>query len=172
MDLDALDIAIDSGAGGATVWARLAGSAEALPARITRACEALGAAAEPLDADTDRHAWSDAAEFRWAVAHPGLGDPSASASATIVKVPAAPSRLLDVARVLSRLGACRVQCGGAVVLVATAHPVAEVHRVLADRGWRGMVVSGAGLGRLVGSAVSDAFAERVRRALDPDQRFQ
>ena len=142
MDLEALDLELDADGGGATVWARLAGAADALPARIARARDALGLAADALGDDDDRRVWSDAAEFLWAA-----GDDDARAATAprmpIVKVPTTPSRMLDVVRTLAGFGRCRVQCGGAVALLAAARPLDEVHAALAGRGWRAVVIQGA-----------------------------
>lgn len=160
MDLEALDLATESD-GGATVWVRLAGAAPALPARIARVQGVLACAAEVLAAGDDASVWSDAAELSWA-----------SAATTVIKVPTTPSRILTVVDTLAPLGVCRVQCGGAVTLLATRRPVDLVHAALAGHGWRGVVVQGAAHGRLLGATAPPAFADRVRLALDPDRRFE
>ena len=160
MDLEALDIALADASGGATVWARLAGAADALPARVARAAGLLACGADALTHNDDQRVWSDAAELTWAADAPA-----------VVKVTTTPSRVLDVAAALGPLGACRVQCGGAVLLLATVHPLDEVHGLLAHRGWRGVVACGPAHGRLLGTATAQAFSARVHHALDPDQRF-
>ena len=159
MDLEALDVAIAAG-GNATVWARLAGAAEALPARIARALTGLAGPGDVLEGEDDDRQWRDAAELQWAADAPA-----------VVKVPTAPSRLHDVARTLTALGPCRVQCGGAVVLLATAQPIDVVHDTLATHGWRGVVAVGRWHGRRLGATAPNPFGDRVSRALDPDQRF-
>ena len=160
MDLEALDLATEPD-GGAAVWVRLAGAAAALPARVARAQGVLACATDLLADDDDAGVWSDAAELSWA-----------SGATTIIKVPTTPSRVLAVIELLAPLGMCRVQCGGAVTLLATAQPADAVDVALAGHGWRGGVVQGAAHGRLLGTAAPPAFANRVRLALDPDQRFQ
>ncbi|HUU35635.1 MAG TPA: FAD-binding protein [Vicinamibacterales bacterium] len=159
MDLEALDL-VTTAAGGFAVWVRLAGAADALPARVARARGLLACTAEVLTGDDDAGVWGDAAELAWA-----------ADAAAVVKVPTTPSRVLTVVGALTGLGTCRVQCGGVVTLLATDHPADAVDRVLARHGWRGVVVQGAAHGCLLGAAAPSAFGDRVRRALDPDQRF-
>ena len=160
MDLEALDLEIAPDMSAVTVWARLAGAADALPARLARAQGLLAITSHVLHHDDDTRVWSDAAECAWTAAAPAL-----------VKVPTAPTRVVAVVRALAALGTCRVQCGGAVVLLATSQSLDAVHVTLADQGWRGVAVCGPAHGRLLGAAPSEAFAARVRLALDPDQRF-
>jgi glycolate oxidase FAD binding subunit len=160
MDLEALDLATEPD-GGVAVWVRLAGATTALPARVARAQSVLACATDTLAGDDDARVWTDAAEFSWA-----------SGATAVIKVPTAPSRVLAVVDTLAPLGTCRVQCGGAVTLLATRQPVDLVHVALAGRGWRGVVVQGAAHGRLLGAAAPPAFADRVRLALDPDHRFE
>lgn len=160
MDLEALDLEVAPDLGGATVWARLAGAADALPSRLARTQGLLAVDTLVLHDGDDARVWSDAAECSW------------SAGATsLVKVPATPTRVVAVARALAPLGTCRVQCGGAVVLLATSEPLDLVHDVLAGHGWQGVAVCGPSHGRRLGATRADAFGLRVRLALDPDQRF-
>ncbi|MEP7116770.1 MAG: FAD-binding protein [Acidobacteriota bacterium] len=161
MDVAALDIALDATGAAATVWVRLAGAAEALPARIARAQHLLESVVEVQTGDDDARVWSEAAELTWT-----------SAAAALVKVPTTPGRVADVVRALSPLGICRVQCGGAVTVLATSQPLAAVDAVLTAHGWRGVAVCGPASGRRLGPATSDGFGDRVRRALDPDRRFR
>ncbi len=160
MDLEALDLEVAPDLRGATVWARLAGAADALPARLARAQALLAADAFVLHHDDDARVWSDAAECSWS-----------TGATSLVKVPTAPSRVVLVTRALAALGTCRVQCGGALMLLATSEPLDLVHDVLAGHGWQGVAVCGPSHGRLLGAARADAFGVRVRLALDPDQRF-
>ena len=160
MDVDALDLEVPAGTGEATVWARLAGAADALPARVARARHVLAGATETLEHDDDQRVWGNAAELTW-----GAG------AAAVVKVPTTPARILDVVIALGAFGACRAQCGGAVLLLATTQSLDAVHERLARHGWRGVVACGESSGRLLGTATPNAFSERVRLALDPDQRF-
>ncbi len=160
MDVDALDLDVPAGTGEATVWARLAGTADALPARVVRARHALAGATETLEHDDDQRVWGNAAELTWA-----------AGAASVVKVPTTPARVLDVVIALAALGSCRVQCGGAVLLLATTQSLDTVHERLAHHGWRGVVACGESSGRLLGTATPHAFSARVRHALDPDQRF-
>lgn len=156
LDLEALDL----DAADATVRVRIAGAAGALGDRIDRACRTLGLSFEILTGDDDTRAWADAAACRWAP-HP-----------TIVKLPAAPSRLPAMLQALGPLGPCRSEVGGAVVYVSTPAPLPEIETRLGAAGWRGVIVRGADAGRVVTAADADAFDARVRAAIDPDRRFR
>lgn len=160
MDVEALDLDAPSH-GPATLWVRLAGAADALPARLARTQSLVAAPSDALASGQDAQAWHDAAEFTWA-----------GNAAAIVKVPSAPTRVAAVVAALGGLGRCRVQCGGAVVLLATSVDASQLNGVLIAHGWRGVVVQGPAHGRLLGAMPpSAAFGDRVRLALDPDQRF-
>jgi hypothetical protein len=61
-------------------------------------------------------------------------------------------------------------CAGAVAWVAT-HDVDAVAAALADATIGAQIVTGPRAGTLVGFTVRNAFEERVRRVLDPQNRF-
>jgi len=166
-DLDALDVDLVD----ATVWARLAGAAVALPPRVERARGAVaGAAVALLDGDDDRRIWADGAELAWA-----------PPAATVIKVPTTPGRLASLAGPLVALGRARAIAAGSAVLVATTRALDDIHAVLEAQASRGVVVRGAACGRILGgrgaggaatfAGGSQLFDERVRRALDPAGRF-
>jgi hypothetical protein len=155
-DLDALDIDAPS----ATVWIRVAGAADALPARIGRVQAAAGADSHVLQDTADHDAWRDAAEFAWV--------PPDSA---VVKVPAAPSRLAGIERALGAAGPVRFACAGALAWLAVPGSLEDVHARLLRHGWRGMVVLGRRHGLALGADTANAFGARVRATLDPSGRF-
>lgn len=155
-DLDALDVDLT----GHVLYVRLAGALAALPARTATVRRLLGdGATEVVDGDTERELWHDAAECAWA-----------PAGTAIVKVPSTPSGLAHLATALSGLGPLRATSGGAAVWLATPEPMEVVAARLPGTA-RGVIVRGAGCGRVLGRPLGNAFDERVRRALDPAGRF-
>jgi len=155
-DLDALDADLTDG----VVWARLAGAAAALPARLERAAVVTGGGrVERLAGDDDAQAWGEAADLSWT-----------AIGAAVVKVVATPGRLVAVHAALARAGRLRVTCGGAAVLLATEQPVSEIEAAL-PAGTRAVVVRGGECGRVLGAGRGSLFDERVRRTLDPTGRF-
>lgn len=151
LDVDALDL----DAATATVWVRLAGAADALPARVETARRHLALPAE---------VHTGGASSVWNT----TPDPAREA---FVKVPAAPSRLGRVFDALAPFGTCRASAGAAAVCLTTTAPLDEVSAALGAHGWRGVVVCGRDTGRLLGAEGRDAFHQRVRTTLDPHGRF-
>lgn len=155
LDLDALDL---DGASG-RVLARLAGAADALPARVAHAGLALGPAAELHTGPAESVVWRTLAWTAW------LG------TGSIVKVPAVPSRLAAILAVLIPLGEARVSVGGAVVYLRPRVALDEADAACRTAGLGGTVVGGPGFGRTLGAALPSPFYDRVARTLDPDARF-
>lgn len=156
LDLDALEL--DGAA--STVLARLAGAAGALPTRAARAARALGIAADVVDGADEATLWDAQTLARW-------GDARA-----LVKVPCAPSRLVALAEACGRLGYWRSSAGGAVLYLAVDGDLAPVDAALVACRAGGTVVRGAEMGRWLGVPAASVFGQRVRQALDPDQRFR
>ncbi len=156
LDLDALDLDADT----ATVYARLAGAADALDARAQRAARALGHAVVPTTGDEEARTWAAQALDAWPL------------RGTTVKVPSTPSRLAATLETLAPLGACRASVGGAVVYLHSEHPLASIDVALSARGLAGAVVRGAGCGTRIGVVQAPAFHDRVLRTLDPNARFR
>jgi glycolate oxidase FAD binding subunit len=155
-DLDALDVDLTAN----LLYVRLAGAVAALPARTATVRRLLGeGATEVVDGDTERQLWHDAAECAWA-----------PAGTAIVKVPATPGGLAHLAGALSGLGPLRATSGGAAVWLATTESMEVVAARLPGTA-RGVIVRGAGCGRVLGRPLGNVFDERVRRALDPAGRF-
>lgn len=154
LDLDALDL----DASATTVWVRLAGADDALPARVDLARRHLDLPVEVLRDAAERDAWA-------------AGAMHDLARASIVKVPSAPSRLGAMLAVLQPFGHCRVSVGAAALYLSTGAPLADVERTLAEHGWRAAVVRGRDLGGPRGATEPDAFDARLRRTLDPHGRF-
>jgi glycolate oxidase FAD binding subunit len=143
-DCEALDF--DSAG---TLWVRVAGRAEALNARMEKLDNAIGgdqiADEEPI--------WAAAREFQW------------TEGATIVK---SVDRTHGVAP-------ARYFCAGAcswIAIGATGGGQMEgVGFSPADRQINGVIVRGPDAGARVGAVPHNEFEERVRRVLDPRNKF-
>jgi glycolate oxidase FAD binding subunit len=155
--LDALDVDLTAN----VLYVRLAGALAAMPARTAVVRRLLGAndATDVFDAAADRQLWHDAAECAWA-----------PAATTIVKVPSTPGGVAHLAAALSDLGPLRATSGGAAVWLATTASMETVAARLPGTA-RGVIVRGAGCGRVLGRPLGNVFDERVRRTLDPAGRF-
>jgi hypothetical protein len=96
------------------------------------------------------------------------------AAAALVKVPLTPKRIPGFDAALAPVGAARrYSVGGNVAWVAWAEGLrlADLDHMLSAQGLSGLVVRGS-LGRTVlGTITGDAFARRVKVALDPAGRF-
>ena len=161
LDLEALDLRPD--ARGVTVYARLGGLAEALPARLDRLSRLLGRG-DIVEGPDDAALWHAAREFAWA-----------PAGAALVKVPLTPGRVAALEAELARTPAERRYSAGAqVAWLAWPGPAADLDRMLINQGLSGLMLlgePGAG-GPLLGLPRSNhAFARRVRLALDTAGRF-
>ncbi|MDR5710043.1 MAG: FAD-binding protein [Armatimonadota bacterium] len=143
------------------LWVRVGGLAESLEARIARLVAFLGARAEILRGEEERAVWEGAREFAWVP--PGT---------CLVKVPVTPRRLAGLEARLARSGALRrYSVGGTCAWVAWPGELGLLHRMLVELGLAGLCVLGPpGRGKL-GEWEGEAFARRVRRALDPHGKF-
>lgn len=146
-DIEAVDF--DSNG---TLWIRIAGSSASLDARLAVLRGLLGG--EVISPGDEARVWSDAGEFGWAV--PGHA---------IVKVAGAALRQLRTAGSFARYF-----CAGSSAWVAHEDPSA-IENDITGAGLRGQVVRGKRAGTLVGPHESNVFEARVRRVLDPHQRF-
>ncbi len=170
LDLEALDIRPD--ARQVTVYARLGGLPEALPARLERLGRLLGGG-DIVEGPDDAALWHAAREFAWLP--PGTA---------LVKVPLTPQRIPTLEAALAPAAAeRRYSAGGQVAWVAWPGPAAELSAALLAQGLSGLMILGQP-GPLVsnaGGAWADpvlgaprsahVFAQRARTALDAAGRF-
>jgi glycolate oxidase FAD binding subunit len=146
------------------LWLRLAGPPATLDARSARLAESLGVACTPLDGDGEAEAWRIARELAWR-------DPQAA----LVKISVGRSQVAALDSVLAQAGAQR-RYGARVAWVGWPgeQSLALLDVELGRLGLAGMVLLApdhAEHGPLLGRRDGGAFAARVRRALDPDDRF-
>lgn len=146
------------------VLARLAGSEELLAERVARLRGRFAGPSERLDGAAEAALWEGVAECQWAPAGAALL--------------AAPTTAAEVAALDPELEAAgaerRYSLGAGLAWIAwpAARPPAALSELLAGRGLVAISLTGAPPPRpLLGAAPGNAFAARVRAALDPDRRF-
>jgi glycolate oxidase FAD binding subunit len=157
----ALD-AVDVEPGGRLV-VRLGGDADVLGARSRRLSDELGALAELLEGSVDRAYWADVASFSWV-----------PEERVIVRVPLTADLVGRADAALRAAEALvRYSLAGNVAWVAwpRGHPADELASVLASLGLAGVALTGPPLAGPLGARYGGRFAERVRSALDPFDRF-
>ncbi len=155
-----------------SLWVRLGGLAEAMPARIERLREFLltpkGGATEAaiLEGAAEEKLWQEVKEFAWLPQDWAL-----------VKIPLTPKRITGLETRLKGFEARRrYSAGGNVLWLACPTGSGEVWRgkldtLLTDMDLSGLVVLGpAGAARL-GVNPGAPFARRLKQALDPGGRF-
>jgi glycolate oxidase len=137
---------------------RLGGAQPALEPRLERLRRAIGLPAEKLLGARDGALWDDARRLAW----PG----------SVVRVATSPRGVaaLDPALDGSRR---RYSAGGAGAWVAWPddRPLGALDALLGEAGAAGVRLTGPPGPVLLGATGGGAFAERVRRGLDPDGRF-
>ena len=162
LDMEAFDLMPD-GVGAHTVYVRLGGLARALPARLQRLSELIGAG-DILEGHDDDALWNGAREFAW-VPRP----------AALVKVPLTPARISPLEAALDRTATVRrYSAGGQVAWLAWPEPISSLESLLNDQKLSGLVLwSGAQTVTqpLIGARTGAAFFQRVKSALDPVKRF-
>jgi glycolate oxidase FAD binding subunit len=165
LELFALDL--EPGEAGCTLMLRLGGLPETMAGRQERLRNALlEAGATPLEMHTlegppETEFWRSRREFSWL--EPGQ---------TLVKVPLTPRRVPGLDEQLAEQGAQRRYSSGAnLAWVGWPGPLEPLHRLLQAQGLSGLTVLGRAGQPLLGVRVGDTFAQRVKKALDPDGKF-
>jgi glycolate dehydrogenase FAD-binding subunit len=165
LELFALDL--EPGEAGCTLLLRLGGLPDTIAGRQERLGEALAAAgATPLEmvaseGASEAELWRSRCEFSWL--EPGQ---------TLVKVPLTPRRVPGLDEQLAAQGAQRRYSSGAnLAWVGWSGPIEPLHRLLQAQGLSGMAVLGRAEQPLLGVRVGEVFARRVKRALDPEDKF-
>jgi glycolate oxidase FAD binding subunit len=144
--------------------ARIGGDPALIESRLTRLAGQLEAPSERLDRESERVHWDAVRELSWAAA----GSALCWVPITLLEMPALEEALAaaDVAR--------RYGLGANVAWIAwpAGREDAELDGLLAALGLRGLQLSGDLDGLPVrGAQRANQFAERGRRALDPNGRF-
>jgi glycolate oxidase FAD binding subunit len=165
LELFALDL--EPGDGYCSLLLRLGGLSETMAGRLERLRNALAAAGanalemHTLEGTLEVESWRSRREFSWL--KPGE---------TLVKVPLTPRRVLNLDEQLAAQGAQRRYSSGAnLAWVAWPGPTEPFHHLLETHGLSGLAILGRADQPLLGVRVGDAFAQRVKKALDPYSKF-
>jgi len=147
---------------GATLFVRLGGAVDSLPARLERVKRALGdMQTDVLEGVGEQEFWRAAVELAWVP--PGW---------SLVKVPLTPSRVLALDRELGSHSAKRVYSVGAnLAWVAWLGEVDALDVILTQQELSGLVILGAAGKARLGLRNGESFARRVKQALDPNGKF-
>jgi glycolate oxidase FAD binding subunit len=158
LQIDALDLTAES-----RLLVRLGGDPAILDARAARCAAIVGSAPRRLDAEAERDAWLAATEFGWM--------PAGSEVVRVASTSAIALVLLDTLRAVDV--PVRLSLGANLAWIAwpRERPIADLDRRLTKLGLRGLRLNGEGGRPLLGEARGGAFGARIRRALDPDERF-
>jgi glycolate oxidase FAD binding subunit len=158
IELDALELEPPG-----TLWLRLSGPSRTLGARCERLARTVDADAERLDGTAGERVWQEARRFAWA-----------PAGAAVVKAAVTPSRVAALDAELAHTCAARRYSRAATMAWIAWPPqrsLAELDLVLLRLGLTGLALTGPEGSGLLGARTGGAFAHRVRRALDPHNRF-
>jgi glycolate oxidase FAD binding subunit len=157
-DLEALDLEPPG-----RLLLRLAGLADAMPARLERLEGILGRAGERLEGEHEGALWRDVRDFAWV-----------AEDAAVVKVALVPKRVPDLEAKVEPLAVERRYGAGANVAWLAwpdERPAKELDEALRSLGLAGVFLTGSPATPMVGAHAGGAFAQRVKAALDPCGRF-
>ncbi|MBL8046058.1 MAG: FAD-binding protein [Anaerolineales bacterium] len=159
MDLESLEVRPD--ARSVTVYVRLGGLREALPARLDRLAQLLGGG-EILEGGNDVLLWQGIREFEWA-----------NPEVALVKVPLTPAKIAALDVELEKLNYTRrYSAGGQVAYIAGADNLSGLHALLAAQNLSGQKLFGSPIQRFIGASRSNhTFASKVKQALDKTTQF-
>lgn len=158
LDIDALDL--EPVENGYVVWVRMGGLAAALPKRLERLVEAVGAGRVLQDADEEQ-LWRLVRELTWV-------PPDWS----LVKTPLTPGRMAALEAALAGKEILRRYSGGGqVAWLAFPQSPRHIAELLAAHNLVGLALFGAQGSPQLGEMPGKTLLQRVKRALDPAYRF-
>ncbi|CAA9504147.1 MAG: Glycolate dehydrogenase, FAD-binding subunit GlcE [uncultured Solirubrobacteraceae bacterium] len=158
LDLDALDLEPPG-----RVLVRVGGDAALLDGRAARLAAAVAAPCERIDGPEDAALWREVGALGWV-----------PAGSRAVRVGLTARDVAEVQAVLEPAGApVRYSLGANAAWIAWPEDqdLSALDGVLSALGVAGMVLTGPSHRRLLGAPGGGAFADRIRAALDPDDRF-
>ncbi|MEZ4725817.1 MAG: FAD-binding protein [Caldilineaceae bacterium] len=166
-DVYALDLLVDAAQSAPPTYrlhVRLGGAPALLRQRIDQLRLIIGdaaAAGEVLLENNDAAIWSAAREFTWA-----------PRDAALVKVATTIGKIEQLEAAFATQGAQRrYAVGGNVLWLAWSAPVPALETWLTQQEISGLVIRGESSKPLLGLQPGQAFAQRIKQALDPQQRF-
>ena len=156
LDIEALDLEPPG-----RVLIRLGGPSTSLEPRLERLRRALALPARKLLGAEDAQLWDGAGRLAWA-----------PPEAALVRLALGPRRAAALDRSLAGAARRYTRAGGAGwVAWPPDRALEELDALLRDAGAAGVRLTGPPGMVLLGATSGGAFADRVRRALDPDGRF-
>ncbi len=158
LQIDALDLTPDC-----RLLVRLGGDPEVLDARAARCAAIVGSRPLALEDREEQDEWEAATEFSWMP--PG---------SEVVRVALTSARAIVLHDTLSAIDVpLRLSLAANLAWIAwpRQRPLEDLDRRLMKLGLRGVQLSGDGGRPLLGEARGGAFGDRIRQALDPDDRF-
>lgn len=160
LELFALDLA--PRAEGAYLLVRLGGSPDSVPERAKNLRRFLGSEGVRIhELDDEAHIWQQELEFAWAPTDHSL-----------VKVPLTPRRLPALNDRLATAGALRHYSVGAnLAWIAWPGEVSKLDEILRSLDLSGLLLRGPSHAPQLGVSPGEAFARRVKQALDPHGVF-
>jgi len=157
--LDLISLDLGPTPQGATLWVRIGGLANALPARLDRARSLIGG--EVVNGADEETLWRKVRELEWV--------PSGW---SLVKVPLTPGRIAALEQRLSGQPSLRrYSSGGQVGWVALPESPQVLDGWLTSEGLSGLAILGAPGHPRLGARRGEPLARRVKDALDPVKRF-
>lgn len=167
LDLDALDLLPATADEPVTLWVRLGGLADALPPRVVRLRTFLTDRVSETKTLVEwsnvaaADLWAGARDFAWVP--PGWN---------LLKIPITAARIpLLEEQLAGREAARRYSVAGNMAWLGWPEDPAALHDLLASLGLSALVLWGPPGRPLLGKRAGEAFARRVKHALDPVNRF-
>jgi glycolate oxidase FAD binding subunit len=159
-EMDALDVVLEAGC---QLFIRLGGLPDALPGRAQRLWQFLEVNSEAVShkiISDDKDIWQRANDLAW------TGD-----APLLVKVPVAPKRMVELDTAVAPHTTHRRYTAGGNVAWLAAPEAAPLDVVLTNLGLAGLVFRGTPGQPYLGQQQGLTLAERVKRALDPNNKF-
>jgi glycolate oxidase FAD binding subunit len=160
--LEIFKLDIEPGAQAYTLWIQLGGAPEALEQQRVRLSEYLGGAeTQDLTAVSEDVFWHAASEFLWTFP-----------STTLVKVPLTLKKAALLEEDLVENGhSRRYSCAGNVLWLSWDVELGSLDSLLSTHNLAGLVIWGSAKRALLGAWEPGEFARRIKRALDPENKF-
>lgn len=167
-DLEALDMVVEQsppepvegGGTSYTLWLRLGGWEAILQPRVDQLRALLGAG-EPVVGEVEIAHWQEQRALAWAAPTNAL----VKIATNIAQIPALEAQLATTA------AQRRYTVGGNLTWIAWPGAVRELHGLLTRLHLAGLVIRGATPQPCLGVQTGQAFAQRIKQALDPHGKF-
>jgi len=162
MDIDALDLELSNTS--PILWVRLAGFAAVLPARLVKLKELMGGG-DVFKGTDEELIWRRARDMEWV-----------PEGWSLVKVPLTPGRILTLDGALVQTygeqGVIRrYSCGGQLAWLALSGSLHLLDDLLNEQSLSGLVLFGRPGESRMGVSDGVSFYRRIKKALDPNNRF-